>query len=486
MRKRLVFSAALLASALAMQAGVLFSEDWSAYIATPEDLDASRWRTDDGCFGSGIYSDCYGTFSFAAYGDGTLYMQGENNGQGDEKGYWPGYALVTVPTFTASKDDLLVVETTRISHSHQIQSNSGTRTGLWLIAPDKSKWLLLADNWGEGGWGFNPYSGTGADYPVNKPSHVGYQLDAFNALPLANEGSIDLKIIADGERAWMYARESGVDAEWVLGNSVELNFSENIAVGVGVYARAPEGETGSPLGDWVEGIWGPVTVSSCKGIFLDHEEMTLGAGSTSSEITVSVSEGAAPLSVTINSSNPEVCVPVGGNGGSLTLDFAAGETSKTFQVEAVGEGEKVNFTLTSSSADVLALDNLYVTVPCTAGVKLDEQFDSLDETIWEIDTRGYEYRSYPDADVSYDYFGVRDGQLVMDNMVSLGNYWGGRSLSSKNTYLGSTQTPLSVKARLTQMDKTAGEAVCANLVLRNADSSSFFALRYNNGEGGWM
>ena len=204
------------------------------------------------------------------------------------------------------------------------------------------------------------------------------------------------------------------------------------------------------------------------------EEMTLGAGSTSSEITVSVSEGAAPLSVTINGSNPEVCVPVGGNGGSLTLDFAAGETSKTFQVEAVGEGEKVNFTLTSSSADVLALDNMYVTVPCTAGVKLDEQFDSLDETIWEIDTRGYEYRSYPDADVSYDYFGVRDGQLVMDNMVSLGNYWGGRSLSSKNTYLGSTQTPLSVKARLTQMDKTAGEAVCANLVLRNADSSSFF------------
>ncbi len=486
MRKRLVFSAALLASALAMQAEVLFSEDWSAYITTPEELDASRWRADDGCFGSGIYSDCYGTFSFAAYGDGTLYMQGENNGQGDEKGYWPGYSLVTVPTFTASKDDLLVVETTRISHSHQIQSNSGTRTGLWLIAPDKSKWLLLADNWGESGWGFNPYSGTGADFPVNNPSIAGYQLDAFNALSSAHEGPIDLKIVADGERAWMYARESGVDAEWVLGNSVELNFSEDIAVGVGVYARAPGGETGSPLGDFVEGIWGPVTVSSCKGIFLDHEEMTLGAGSTSSEITVSVSEGAAPLSVTINSSNPEVCVPVGGNGGSLTLDFAAGETSKTFQVEAVGEGEKVNFTLTSSSADVLALDNMYVTVPCTAGVKLDEQFDSLDETIWEIDTRGYEYRSYPDADVSYDYFGVRDGQLVMENMVSLGNYWGGRSLSSKNTYLGSTQTPLSVKARLTQMDKTAGEAVCANLVLRNADSSSFFALRYNNGEGGWM
>lgn len=142
MNKKLMFLTALMSAAFMTQAEVLFTEDWSDPVSSPEELDASRWRADDGCFGSGIYSDCKGTFEFyAGGGDNRLYIRGENNGEGDLKGWWPGYSLVTVPTFTASTDKVLVVETSRAVHEQSIISDSATRTGIWLIAPDKSKWL---------------------------------------------------------------------------------------------------------------------------------------------------------------------------------------------------------------------------------------------------------------------------------------------------------------------------------------------------------
>jgi hypothetical protein len=121
-------------------------------------------------------------------------------------------------------------------------------------------------------------------------------------------------------------------------------------------------------------------------------------------------------------------------------------------------------------------------VPAAPGVKLEENFDTLDSNLWEINTKGYEYRSYPAADVTVDFFGVKDGKLVAENMVGAVNYWGGRSVVSKATFLGSTTTSLKVTADLASMTHEAGVSTCANLVLRNADSSKFFALRCNRGE----
>lgn len=479
MKKKLTFTAALLSAALLSHAGVLFTENWDFAAASEAELDPARWVVDNGCFGDGIYSPCFGNFTFGVWADGTLNFEGSNGNQG----YWAGYALRSVPTFTASADKVLIVETKRISHTHTVQSSSATRTGLWLIAPDKSKWLLYADNFGESDWGYNPYSGTASDYPVNNPANVGYNLGTLNgtfASVLHNE--VDLRVVANGTSASMYMRDPyAAEPTWVFGANVPLNFAENIAVGLGVYTRAPQ--TATLQGDYVKASFGPVTVTQMDSLYFGKDSLLLESGS-SSDITLNVAASSTPCTVTLTSSNPQIAIPTGAPGGTATINFAAGETQKTVSVTSVGEG-LAKFTLTAPET-IWVNNYLAVTVPAAAGVKLEENFDTLDSNLWEISTKGYEYRSYPAADVTVDFFGAKDGQLVAENMVASVNYWGGRSVVSKGTFLGSTTTSLKVTADLSYMTHEAGVSTCANLVLRNADSTKFFALRCNRGEGGWQ
>jgi len=479
MKKKLIFSTAILSAALLSHAGVLFTENWDFVAASEAELDPARWVVDDGCFGDGIYSPCFGDFSFGIWGDGTLNFSGANGDQG----YWAGYALRSVPTFSASADKVLIVETKRISHTHTVQEGSATRTGLWLIAPDKSKWLLFADNYGESNWGFNPYSGTTADYPVNNPSNVGYDLGVLNGTFASNlRGELDLKVVANGSSASMYMRDpNAAEPVWVYGATVPLNFSENIAVALGVYTRAPQ--LGATLGDYVEGSFGPITVTEMDALYFAKDSLLLESGTTS-DVIINVAASATPCTVTLTSSDSGIAIPEGAPGGVATINFAAGETEKTVGITSVGEG-LAKFTL-SAPESVWVNNSLAVTIPAAVGVKLEENFETLNPNVWEISTKGYEYAAYPAADVTVDFFGVRDGMLAADNMVATVNYWGGRSVISKDTFLGSTTTSLKVTADLAYMTHEAGVSTCANLVLRNADSSKFFALRLNRGEGGWQ
>jgi len=475
MKKKLTFTAALLSAALLSHAGVLFTENWDFSASSQEELDPARWVLDDGCFGDGIYSPCFGDFTFGVWEDGTLNFKGSNGDQG----YWAGYALRSVPTFTASADKVLIVETKRISHTQTVQSGSATRTGLWLIAPDKSKWLLYADNFGEGNWSYNPYSGTASDRPVN----VGYGLDLLNstfASIIHNE--VDIRVVANGSSASMFMRDpNAAEPVWVYGTSVPLNFAENIAVGLGVYTRAPK--AGTLQGDYVEASFGPISVTQMDALYFGKDSLLLESGN-SADVTLNVAASSTPCTVTLTSSDPQIVIPAGAPGGVTTINFAAGETQKDVTIVSVGEG-LAKFTLTAPET-IWVNNSLLVTVPAAPGVKLEENFDALDPNLWEISTKGYEYRVYPDADVTVDFFGARDGQLVADNMVASVNYWGGRSVVSKETFLGSTTTSLKVTADLSYMTHEAGVSTCANLVLRNADSSKFFALRCNRGEGGWQ
>lgn len=479
MKKKLTCAAALLSAAFLSHAGVLFTENWDFYASTSEDLDPTRWVVDDGCFGDGIYSPCFGNFTFDILDGGTLYFRGSNGDQG----YWAGYALRSVPTFNASSDKVLIVETKRFSHTHTVQSGSATRTGLWLIAPDKSKWLLYADNFGESDWGFNPYSGSVADYPVNNPTHAGYNLSTLNSTFASNlHGELDLRVVANGSSASMYMRDPyAAEPTWVYGATVPLNFSENIAVALGVYTRAPK--TTTLGGDYVEASFGPISVTEMDALYFAKDSLLLESGTTS-DVTINVAASATPCTVTLTSSNSGIAIPEGAPSGSATINFAAGETAKTVGITSVGEG-LAKFTL-SAPESIWVNNNLAVTIPASAGVKLEENFDTLDSNLWEISTKGYEYAAYPAADVTVDFFGVKDGKLVAENMVGAVNYWGGRSVVSKGTFLGSTTTSLKVTADLAYMTHEAGVSTCANLVLRNADSSKFFALRCNRGEGGWQ
>ena len=494
MKKKLAFSLAILAAAsFSASAGVLFSEDWSAYASGSIDstglvtedapLDPTRWRVDNGCFGSGIYVDCYGDFKFNTDGAGSMYMSGYNG----DVGYWAGFSIVSVPTFSVPEGKVLVFETTRIHHGQSgSSSDRATRTGLWLIAPDKSKWLLFADDFGECSWSFNPYSGLASDYPVNAPSNVGYDINTFNTL-FANvlHEEVNIRVAVDGKTASFWMKDPNAENPvWVLGRTQPLNFSENIAVGLGVYARTPSNSTMMDS-DFVDAQFGGVTVSEMDYVQFAKTSMTI-AGGDESEVTLTISPSATPTTVTVYSSDASILIPEGQTSGSATVSFAAGETEKVVKVKSLTPG-KVTLSV-NAGENILANNSVAITCSETVGVKLFDDFDgdTIDSDLWDISTKGYEYRSYPDADVKYEFFGVGGGQFKTTTMESIVNYWGGRSVVSKNTFVGSKSTSLKISSRVAYMEWTGGTSAQAMISMHNADSSKFFALRYNRGEGGWQ
>ena len=473
MNKKVTFLAALMVSALATQAEVLFTEAWDQYFDI-NTLDETRWRADDGCFGDGIYMDCHGTFEFYSDGAGSLSMSGDNDGQGDDRGYWPGFSLVTVPTFTATADKPLVVETTRMFQETQgSQSGAATRSGVWLIAPDKSKWLLFADNMGESNWGYNPYSGLGTDYPVNNPSNVGYDLAILNQTFADNlHGMLDMRIVANGSEASLYLRDpAAAEPTWVRGSTFPLNFGENIAVALGVYARTPQ--AGAVLGDHVNAAFGPLKIYSSDTVSFEKDDIDIFTDTT--EVTLKISASATPVTLNLTSSDTSVVsVP-------STVSFASGETEKTITLTR-GIPGKATISI-GEVANLLPVNELAVTSVEPAGVKLEDNFDgtAIDSNLWSISDAGYE-TGYTQE----DFFGVKDGKLVVENMVATANYWGGKSLVSKKTFLGSTETSLKITVDFGDAIKTAGVSFGHGLILRNADNSHFFAIRNTRGEGGWV
>ncbi|MBR5978357.1 MAG: hypothetical protein IK033_05085, partial [Verrucomicrobia bacterium] len=455
MNKKITFLAALMVSALATQAEVLFTEAWDQYFDASS-LDATRWRADDGCFGDGIYMNCHGTFEAYSDGAGTLAMSGDNDGQGDDRGYWCGFSLVTVPTFTATADKPLVVETTRMFQETQgAQSGAATRSGVWLIAPDKSKWLLFADNMGESNWGYNPYSGLGTDYPVNNPSNVGYDLAILNQTFADNlHGMLDMRIVANGSEASLYLRDpASAEPTWVRGSTFPLNFSENIAVALGVYARTPQ--AGAVLGDHVNAAFGPLKVYTSDTVGFEKDSVDIAADTA--EVTLKISESATPVTLNLTCSDSSIV------SAPATVSFAKGETEKTITLTR-GIPGKATISI-GEAANLLPVNELAVTSVEPAGVKLEDNFDgtAIDSSLWEISDAGYE-TGYTQE----DFFGVRDGQLVVDNMVATQNYWGGKSLVSKKTFLGSTETSLKITVDLDEAVRTAGVAFANGLILRNA------------------
>ena len=473
MNKKITFLAALMVSALATQAEVLFTEAWDQYFDAST-LDATRWRADDGCFGDGIYMNCHGTFEFYSDGVGSLSMSGENNGEGEDRGYWCGYSLVTVPTFTASIDKPLVVETTRVLQETQgTQSGAASRSGVWLIAPDKSKWLLFADNMGESNWGYNPYSGLGTDYPVNNPSNVGYDLTILNQTFADNlHGTLDMRIVANGSEASLYLRDPGAaEPTWVRGSTFPLNFSEDIAVALGVYARTPQ--AGTTLGDYVNASFGPLKVYTSDTVAFVKDSVDISADTA--EVTLKIAASATPVTLNLTCTDTSVV------SAPATVSFAKGETEKTITLTR-GIPGKATITI-GEAANLLPVNELLVTSVEPAGVKMEDNFDgtAIDSSLWDISDAGYE-TGYTQE----DFFGVKDGALVVENMVATANYWGGKSLVSKKTFLGSTETSLKITVDFGDAVKTAGVAFGHGLILRNADNSHFFAIRNTRGENGWV
>ena len=318
-----------------------------------------------------------------------------------------------------------------------------------------------------------------SDYPVNNPESNGYDLNSFNKIfSDCLHGELKVRIVIDGDNAWFYMMNpNDMNPQWIYGGTVPLDFKENIAVGLGVYARRPQ--NGDVSGDYVKGEFGPLMVSSMDTAYFTRGGVTISKEG-SYTATVRISNSATPTTLTLTSSDSSILIFDNGT-GMKELNFANGETEKKVQISAIKEG-KASVSISSVSPLQIKAP-LMVTCPAVEGVKLEDDFDddAIDSSLWTISDDGYE-TGY----TKEDFFGVKNGQLLVTNMRAIQNYWGGKSVLSKKTFLGTKETPLKIMVDFDKIVKSTGQAFCGGLILRTADNKHFFAVRNNRGEGGWQ
>ncbi|MBI2926803.1 MAG: hypothetical protein HYY24_13995, partial [Verrucomicrobia bacterium] len=378
---------------------VLLQEDFAA-----ETIDASKWQTSNQPFETGT-----GTFTVAQSG-GVLDISGTT-----DTDYWPGASLKTAKSFLATKELNLVFEVDRVSIE---PLGTAARTAVFITTGDRSRYVFFSQNVGEGGWqvNVNPGSATGG----------GANLAAFDALD-DDPGQHRMKLVADGETVEVFL-------DGVSGGRFQFEVTSGIFFELGAYARAS--------GDYVRGVFDNAraeNVLPCTSVAPQSVSMTIAE--TGEEVTVTIPQllnDAAPVTVTVKSSNASVAVPSGAIGGTLTLNFAAGApTSQTFMVTPVGLGA-ATFDVTSNPQSCVS-GSLSVEVVAVPQVLLADDFsgNDFDPAKWMVDGTPFDTGTATAESAAT----VASGQAKL-NVTAESSLWPGFAVYTVQTYSAGQTTPL--------------------------------------------
>ncbi|MCZ6793705.1 MAG: hypothetical protein O7J95_08845, partial [Planctomycetota bacterium] len=306
---------------------VLFSGTTYSQVTLLEDdfesaaIDEAKWRRDAAPFETGG-----GDFQ-ATQADGQLTIAGTAT-----QNWWPGLALATVPTFTASPEAPLTFEFDRISHDRTDNTstgageNSSTRTSMWISDASRENYVLYSHNSNEGGWTYNKRVGD----PDDNATAGGANIGEFNGED-ANFGVHRLKMVADGTTVQLFLDD-------LEGPVVNFPFTEGIVCRLGSYARRGAGPQPT---DSVTGVFDNVLITGASGecVALSPDFTQVLAGEMA-ELTLQIPAGVArPAAVTVTSSDPAVAIPTGAVAGALNVVFADGDPPfRSLPLDVVGEG----------------------------------------------------------------------------------------------------------------------------------------------------
>ncbi|MDI9383089.1 MAG: hypothetical protein QM518_02205 [Verrucomicrobiota bacterium] len=448
-----VMLAVLLPMPLFAQLGVLFSDDFNG--AT---VDPAKWRVSDIPFETGA------TDIEPIVGGGSVNFYGYATAN-----YWGGVSLASVPTFSVVPGEALVFKVERWEH---MGNATASRSGVWVTNPDRSTYLLFADNWGESGWTFNLLTG---DTLVDRPTGSGINLPPLDGFPFDDGQFHEIKVMANGQSVRMFVDE-------VYGGAAPYPFSDDIVFEFGAYARALiDGEFGP---DEVDVTFGPVQVERIGVVQFEKTFMAQKVGGAARQVEITVSPtvlASQPISVNVISDNPGVAKAVGADGsGVLTIQFAqGGANTQTIAIEASGLGTA---TLTlETAADLEIWNSLTVVVPAEPGVQMTDDFEdgTLDPAIWVPVTRGFEETGAAELTTE------ETGGTLRFSGTATGSYWGGRSVSTVDSYSASPYNALAFEIDRVSIEYT-GTAARTGVYIRNADYSQYVFFSQNIGENGWQ
>jgi hypothetical protein len=330
--------------------GVRLTEDFSGAA-----IDTAKWQISERPFEAGD-----GSFQVQQTG-GVLEISGVTLGD-----FWPGASLKTAGRFTATKDLPLIVEVDRISINPAPFGvpSTAARTGVFLTADDRTRYVFFGQNVGETGWSVNVNPGN--------PTGSGTAIAAFAGM--SDLGSHRIRMVADGEGVEVFL-------DGIRGGRFDFPVNSEIHVELGTYARA--------MNDEVTGVFDNVQIANALPCVQVSPADFFGiAGQQGIPVTVTIprlSNTTEAAQVTITSQDPSIAFPEGGANGSLTLNFPAASTNaQTFNIISVGVGA-TSFQIVAE-AGICVDGSLAVTVtPPPVELMSDSFASQIDPARWSTD-----------------------------------------------------------------------------------------------------
>ena len=401
----------------------LFTDDFSV-----NGIDTSKYAIDAPFFEGGL-----GTIA-PNVANGVLEFTGEVTQQ-----WWPGATLRLIQSFPVSPETNVVISVDRVAENGQINvSGSSVRSALWIMEETRSKYVLFADNVGEGGWQYNRKLGISGDNPTGG----GANMAAFDGVDPVTSVDYDDRL-QHAMSAVMNGKDVKLYLDGKFGAAVSFPFN-SVVLELGSYARANTDAAGT--------VFDNLKVESVGTATFSLSSLTMGTGQTASNLVVRIPAGAnaaQAIVMRILNRRPAVAIPVGGTAGTLNLTFEqGGSNTKTFDLQALTVGS-TQLTLTND-AGLLAGNVLDVTVTKGPTVLLEDTFSgaTLDTTKWLVNNQSME-----GGTGTFEV--TQAGGVVQISGSADTQWWPGASIQTVGDFTASKDLLLVLEADRVFLDRTS-------------------------------
>ncbi len=194
---------------------VLLADDFTAAA-----IDTKKWKEDNAAFETGTATPDSAVAVVGGQAKFTVTV---------ESSLWPGLALLTTQTYSASATTPVTFEIDRSLLDFDLVTGTGSeqRSGVW-VKDAVANFVLFAEHTAHDGrnfgWGYNKMTGQADDNPTGN----GLNIRAFDAGSFDNQKTHRIKIVANGSTVKMFL-------DGVFGAEIPFAFSQGLTFGFGAY-----------------------------------------------------------------------------------------------------------------------------------------------------------------------------------------------------------------------------------------------------------
>ena len=420
---------------------LLFEDNFEGKSISEED-----WAEDLRGFEYSLYPDATGRFIHHV-NNNVLTMSFIAEGH-----YWPGAAYVTTQGYDVDGGILRFIVDRELFTMKN--GATGARSAVILRNADASKWVMISESYDGSayvGWGWNKQTGAADD----RPTDTAIAIEAFRGFEVGGVRTVEL--VADGQNVEVYL-------DGVYGITLDFPVSSGIHLGLGVYARMEEDSTVSRFGG-VQ-IYKIQSAPEPPVITVQPQSVSTMEGFSA---TFTVEATGRDLTYTWFKDDVELA---DSNAPSYTIENVTYLNEGSYTVKGSNGG---GFEI--SRPAVLSISKALIFSDDFEGPNLSGD--------WMIDTKGFEYSQYPQADGVLEYMVINGLHAAF---TAQGQYWPGRTYYLTDTYSASESSPLIFEVDREGFGYPQGiSGARCSIVLSSSDGTRWinFSECYDSRNYGW-